>query len=94
LLKDIPVRVNPKIVKSYESIKGKPLRMLISILWAKIHLLILCPICSKYKRRTRDIEGIGECYWYYNWTKKNYDIPLWMGTKEWLRFRKELRSKK
>jgi hypothetical protein len=88
------IRVNLDVIKPYNSIKNKPFLLFLSYLWAKIHLLFICPLCNKSKRKIRDIYDLGECYWYSNWMKNNYDIPFWMGFKEWQRIRRELKLKK
>ena len=42
---------------------------------ARYHLLHICPYCPKYRRNTRDINDDGDCYWFTEWSKGNYDIP-------------------
>ena len=41
---------------------------------AKLHLKYKCVKCPTWKRRSRDIYNHGECYWYANWKKNNYNI--------------------
>jgi len=62
---------------------------------AKFHLKYICPHCPHSKRETRDLKHIGECYWFENWQKLNYDsVPSWMGFKNFIRlhlFKKPIR---
>lgn len=50
---------------------------------AEYHLRYLCPMCPKFRRKMRDTGG-GDCWWYLNWKKKNFDIPRHFGVKNWI----------
>jgi len=52
---------------------------------SKFHLKYICKNCPLEKRLTRDILDIGECFWYHSWSNNNYDIPKWMGTRNFFR---------
>lgn len=52
---------------------------------AKLHLKYRCPNCNFRTRYSRDIFGTGECHWYAEWKKGNYNIPLNMGLINYLR---------
>jgi ribosomal protein L37AE/L43A len=52
---------------------------------ARLHLRYRCPTCNFRKRYSRDIFGVGECHWYTEWKKGNYDVPLNMGLINYLR---------
>lgn len=52
---------------------------------SKFHLKYVCKKCPLEKRLTRDLHGIGECFWYHSWSNGRYDIPGWMGTKNFFR---------
>jgi ribosomal protein L37AE/L43A len=41
---------------------------------ARLELRYRCPSCPEHRRRSRDILGEGECFWYTNWRKGNYRI--------------------
>lgn len=87
------IRVDPDILHKYYKKKRSKIRTFFSMIWAKLHLTFICPICPHDTRMIRDIENKDECFWYVNWKRKNYDIPFWMGFKEWRRIRKELKLK-
>lgn len=88
------IKVNPEILEKFYIKKRLRIRNFFSMVWAKIHLIFICPFCPNKTRMIRDIENKGECFWYVNWKKKNYDIPYWMGFSEWRRIRKELKLQK
>jgi hypothetical protein len=60
----------------------------IKFFWAKFHLIFICGRCSSGTRKLRDILNKGECWWWENWEKGNYDIPFWMGKDEHHRLKK------
>jgi hypothetical protein len=62
-------------------------------LWAKFHLRFLCDHCSEGTRMLRDLDNTRQCYWKTNWQAGNYDVPFWMGQKEYRRLKK-IRSQK
>lgn len=47
---------------------------------AKYHVHLICRLCPSSRRKYRDIEGNGECWWNENWKRGNYGIPRNMGT--------------
>jgi len=51
---------------------------------ARLHLLFICPQCPGYRRKLRDVDGKGECWWYRNWIKGNFDLPINFGMKNWV----------
>ena len=72
-------------IKILESREGDNMN-LIKRFYIKIHLKYICKYCPTTKKRTRDIMREGQCWWYENWKKGNYeDIPLWMGIKNFIR---------
>ena len=50
------------------------IRYFIRVLIAKFYLKFKCPRCSEKRRKQRDINNKGDCFWYCNWKKGNYDI--------------------
>ena len=52
---------------------------------AKLHLKYKCPKCNFRKRFSRDIFDTGECHWYAEWKKGNYDVPMNMGLVNYFR---------
>jgi hypothetical protein len=41
---------------------------------ARFELKYRCPSCPSRRRKSRDILGEGDCFWYVNWSKGNYNI--------------------
>ena len=52
---------------------------------AKYHLKVMCPMCPKSRRKYRDVQGKGKCWWEQNWEKSNYTIPRNFGIINWFR---------
>lgn len=52
---------------------------------AKVHLRYKCPRCKPWKRQSGDIFNKGECHWYKEWEKGNYDVPLNIGWYNYVR---------
>jgi hypothetical protein len=52
---------------------------------AKYHVHLVCKLCPASRKKFRDIEGNGLCWWNENWKKGNYDIPRNMGAKNLLK---------
>ncbi|MBW2999228.1 hypothetical protein KY339_01030 [Candidatus Woesearchaeota archaeon] len=46
---------------------------------------VKCRACPKGRRKLRDVENSGECFWHYHWSNGNYDIPAWPGLKNWFK---------
>lgn len=46
-------------------------------LQANFELRFRCPHCPAARRRSRDILGEGDCFWHRNWSRGQYDIPLY-----------------
>jgi len=46
---------------------------------ALFHLKFICPKCPEFRRKMRDVNKVGKCWWYVNWKKGNYDIPRFFG---------------
>jgi len=40
-------------------------------LQARFELKYRCPTCPARRRKSRDILGEGDCFWYVNWSKGN-----------------------
>ena len=43
-------------------------------LQAKVELKRRCPVCPAARRKSRDILGEGDCFWYMNWSRGCYNI--------------------
>lgn len=52
---------------------------------ALYHLKFICPLCPESRRKTKDVEGNGKCWWEKNWKKGNYNIPRNFGVKNYIR---------
>ena len=48
---------------------------------AKYHVQLICRLCPESRKKFRDLEGNGLCWWNENWKKGNYGIPRNMGAK-------------
>ena len=46
---------------------------------ARFHLKFVCPLCPKFRRKLRDVDGNGKCWWFYHWKDENYEIPRTFG---------------
>lgn len=53
---------------------------------AKYHLKVICPICPSCRRKFRDLENNGNCWWEQNWKKGNYKIPRDFGVLNFFRY--------
>ena len=51
---------------------------------ALYHLKIICPLCPKYRRKLRDVDKRGECYWFSKLKKGDYGIPRYFGAKNFI----------
>jgi hypothetical protein len=54
--------------------------------YAQRHLEEVCCLCPHSRKSTRDVYGIGSCWWYENWKAENYEIPADFGIMNWIRF--------
>lgn len=52
---------------------------------AEYHLKYICPKCPPERRKLRDVNCCGECWWNTEWAKKNYEIPRHFGALNWIR---------
>lgn len=51
---------------------------------ALYHLKIICPACPEYRRKLRDVNKKGECWWLSEWQKEDYGIPRHFGIKNFI----------
>jgi len=51
---------------------------------ALYHLKHICPKCPKWRRKMRDVEKNGTCWWHENWKKSNYGIHRHFGVKNFI----------
>jgi hypothetical protein len=51
---------------------------------AKYHLKVVCPLCPTWRKKLRDVEIKGECWWNRNWKLGNYCIPRHFGIKNFI----------
>ena len=51
------IRVDPDILHKYYKKKRSKIRTFFSMIWAKLHLTFICPICPHDTRMIRDIEN-------------------------------------
>ena len=74
------VLVNPRFDISYWGLENA-LPLMGKKANAKYHVKFLCRICPASRRKYRDIENTGKCWWHDNWKNGNYSIPRNMGTR-------------
>ena len=48
-------------------------------LQAQVELRHRCPTCPAARRKSRDILGEGDCFWYSNWSRGRYNIRSYRG---------------
>jgi hypothetical protein len=69
------------ILKVQNQYKEKRIKMVnfIKKNYIIFHLKYVCKRCKFKKKHKRDILNTGNCFWYEQWMKGNFDIPIWMG---------------
>ena len=51
---------------------------------AIFHLNHICPKCPTFRRKMRDIQCNGKCWWYVNWKAGKYHIHRHFGLKNFI----------
>jgi len=51
---------------------------------ALYHLKYICPRCPAWRRKMRDVQGNGKCWWYTEWKSGNYKIHRHFGVKNFI----------
>jgi len=85
IFRDKKLRIKKDIVEDYES---NFISKLVKNINANVHIYYVCKFCDDYKKSIRDIYGEGQCYWCKEWMKGNFNLPLWMGIKEFIRIKR------
>jgi hypothetical protein len=50
------------------------------------HLKHVCPNCPEERKRSRYVDGVDQCWWKYNWERRNFDIPKSFGSWNYVRY--------
>ena len=77
--------VSRRIVFLYLDILSIPSKFMGKEGNAAYHRKYVCVRCPNYRRKYRDVDGKGVCWWTENWAKGNYDIPKHFGVSNWIR---------
>ena len=48
---------------------------------AEYHIKHICSRCPLFRRKTADVNNVGDCWWYLNWKRKRYDLPRHFGVR-------------